>query len=219
MRGIVFDVDGTLVKSLDFDSEIFVRAVRDCLGNIRIRRDWSRYRYVTDVGVLTEILEDNGLYPDQDTIHHVRERVTELLREHLADRPCAATEGVRELLDRLRHDPNCVIGITTGGWRQSAYAKLRAAGLDVKGIPLVSADAHFDRVMILSMCRDALPSDVDQVTYVGDGLRDEAAARQLGWDFIGIGPRLRERVEAWIEDFTDSNWNAVWRNEAEVAVQ
>ncbi len=48
----IFDIDGTLVESSGFEDELYVAAVRDVLGDVCIREEWSTYRHVTDTGVL-----------------------------------------------------------------------------------------------------------------------------------------------------------------------
>ncbi len=51
MHLIVFDVDGTLVESDEFDGVLYAKAVRDVL-DIDVDEDWSSYRHVTDSGIL-----------------------------------------------------------------------------------------------------------------------------------------------------------------------
>ena len=48
---ILFDIDGTLVDSNEFDSEFYVQAVRKVL-RIEVGDDWSAYQHVTDGGIL-----------------------------------------------------------------------------------------------------------------------------------------------------------------------
>ena len=56
----MFDIDGTLVKSYDLDSRCFIESVKDVTG-IYVDSDWSKYRHVTDSGILEEIIEINGI--------------------------------------------------------------------------------------------------------------------------------------------------------------
>ena len=101
MHLILFDIDGTLVDSHEFDAELFVRAVRTVLG-IGIGDDWSSYRNVTDGGILDEIIDGAGLRSDRTRIHReVRDTfaglVSEYLEEqggHLPEIPGAHPQGV-----------------------------------------------------------------------------------------------------------------------------
>lgn len=59
MHLVLFDIDGTLVESCDFDTTCFQAAIKDVLG-VSIDPDWSRYRHVTDSGILSEVVEGLG---------------------------------------------------------------------------------------------------------------------------------------------------------------
>ena len=59
MHLIAFDIDGTLIDSDEFDSELFVQAVQAVLG-IDIDDNWSVYRHVTDGGIM-QIAEQRAL--------------------------------------------------------------------------------------------------------------------------------------------------------------
>lgn len=48
----IFDIDGTLVESTGFEDELYVAAVRDVLGDVCIREEWSTYTHVTDMCIL-----------------------------------------------------------------------------------------------------------------------------------------------------------------------
>lgn len=53
---VVFDIDGTLVDSNEFDGLLYAEAVKRVLGH-EIDRTWCNYTSVTDSGILNEILE------------------------------------------------------------------------------------------------------------------------------------------------------------------
>jgi phosphoglycolate phosphatase-like HAD superfamily hydrolase len=55
----VFDIDGTLVDSDEFDGRLYAEAIRTVLG-LEIDRTWSTYNNVTDSGILNEILNEMG---------------------------------------------------------------------------------------------------------------------------------------------------------------
>jgi len=61
---VIFDVDGTLIDSNEFDSRLYTTAIRDVLGNdVLIRPRWIDYRHVTDAGILRELCGENGIDP------------------------------------------------------------------------------------------------------------------------------------------------------------
>jgi beta-phosphoglucomutase-like phosphatase (HAD superfamily) len=60
MHLVVFDIDGTLVDSGSFETELYVRAIKTVL-QIVIEDDWNHYRNVTDGGILDQAIADNGI--------------------------------------------------------------------------------------------------------------------------------------------------------------
>ena len=63
MHLVMFDIDGTLVDSAGFDSELYVEAVRSVL-NVEIDSDWNAYEHVSDSGILEEVL--GRAWPDSE---------------------------------------------------------------------------------------------------------------------------------------------------------
>lgn len=58
MHHVMFDVDGTLVKSYDFDEECFISAVFQILGH-KIDSNWDNYEHASDTAILK--LESAGI--------------------------------------------------------------------------------------------------------------------------------------------------------------
>ena len=56
MRLVMFDLDGTLMESNTLDARCFSKAVASITGDGNIETDWSHYRYVTDQGIMAELL-------------------------------------------------------------------------------------------------------------------------------------------------------------------
>ena len=52
---VMFDIDGTLVDSDEFDGALYAQAVQSVLG-ADVDTTWSSYENVTDSGILEEIL-------------------------------------------------------------------------------------------------------------------------------------------------------------------
>lgn len=68
MNLVMFDIDGTLVESYDFDASCFVQAVQNVL-DICIDTDWSKYVHVTDSGILDEIISTHCIGGQREQIH------------------------------------------------------------------------------------------------------------------------------------------------------
>ncbi|MBN1577451.1 MAG: HAD family phosphatase [Chitinispirillaceae bacterium] len=201
---IIFDIDGTLIDSERLDARYFVRAVREVLGNIKIARDWSGYSKVTDVGILAEILERNGIVPTRNRIAEIRQRFR-LLLQRFFDRGgvCKPISGSPEFLHLLAGLPAFSIGIATGGWGVTALMKLASADIAISALPMSSSDDDDDRTAIMRHCLAKMNGPFERIFYFGDGIWDSDACEHLGWRFIGIGEKLRGKCKTWFEDFRD----------------
>lgn len=203
----IFDIDGTLVESSDFEDELYVSAVRAVLGEVPIREDWSTYRHVTDTGILRQIMEENHISEEargEERRRGVRSKFGALVRQHFLDGgACRPIEGAVDLLQNLRNDDRYEVGIATGGWSHTARMKLEHAGFDLQHVVLASSDDSDERTAIMQKCLHALGNSFQRIVYAGDAEWDVRATRELGWHFIGVGPRLKGKCEHWVEDLSN----------------
>lgn len=197
MNLVVFDIDGTLVRSVELDDTCFVRAFADVLGIEGISTDWSRYRHSTDSGLAREIVRRHlGRDPLPEEIDSVRERCCQLLRKARLRHPGAIrpVEGAAALLAHLDGQTPWRAAIASGSWPETARIKLEAAGLAVEGLPGAFADTALERCEILgqAVARAAqryARAGFSKVVYVGDGPWDVETARRLQIAFVGIAGR------------------------------
>lgn len=198
----IFDIDGTLVESSGFEDDVYISAVRAVLGPVRIRNDWRTYRHVTDSGVLRQIMEENQIR-GEERIHEVRTRFGELASQYVdSGGECRPIPGAIDLLHRLRNDSRFEVGFATGGWSHTARMKLEHAGFDLKNVVLASSDDSDERTAIMQKCLNTLGNSFHRIVYAGDAEWDVRATRELGWHFIGVGPRLQGKCEHWVEDLS-----------------
>ena len=191
MHLVLFDIDGTLVDSAGFDGRLFVDAARTVLG-VEIDDDWSRYRHVTDSGILAEILDDHVPAAERGALSAAVEKTfVELTTRYLADRsePLAEIPGACDFVRALQAHPEVAIGFATGGWRDTARLKLGAIGLRPDEICLASASDAVSRVDIMAVAeaRALNGRQASRKTYFGDAAWDRSASRELGYEFIAIG--------------------------------
>jgi phosphoglycolate phosphatase-like HAD superfamily hydrolase len=85
MNAVIFDIDGTLLQSDANDDALYLAAVRDVLGNIKLRPDWSMYTQFTASGILTEILNDNAITATINTVLAVQDQFVASVRRHISD--------------------------------------------------------------------------------------------------------------------------------------
>ncbi len=197
MNLVVFDIDGTLVRSVELDDTCFVRAFADVLGIEGICADWSHYQSSTDSGLTREIVRRHlGRDPSPEEIERLRERCCQLLRRVQMRHPGAirAVQGAATLLAYLTGETPWRAAIASGSWPETAHIKLVAAGLAVDHLPRAFADSAEDRdeILRLAVARATeryATRGFGKVVYVGDGLWDVQTARRLRIAFVGIAGR------------------------------
>lgn len=128
---LLFDIDGTLIRSAGAGRDAMNRAFRKTYG---IRNGFDRIRMMgrTDPGILDEVLREHGLKWDdaqveQFQIHYYHYLEEELKKPRQGKRICA---GMDRILPTLKDRPDLMLGLLTGNWRYGAYLKLRHFMLD-----------------------------------------------------------------------------------------
>src|SRR2546426_7372341 len=150
MHLVIFDVDGTLTRTTTVDTVCYERAVSTQLG-IAIDTDWSTYRHATDAGILSELLERQGILETPSGPAAVRRLFLDLLSAAVTADPdcCREVPGARAMIEYLRKLPDVQLAIATGAWADSARLKLRHAGIPAEQLPFASSDDSTSRERIL----------------------------------------------------------------------
>ncbi|HET7924957.1 MAG TPA: haloacid dehalogenase-like hydrolase [Rhodanobacteraceae bacterium] len=187
----MFDIDGTLVDSAGFDTELYVEAMRRVL-NVEIDSNWDSYEHVSDSGILEEVLR--RVRPDSEHVElasRVQERFVALVSGYLRRTPHAVREiaGAQRLIERLLGLPNVRVGIATGGWEPTAKLKLAHVGIGTERIGFASSSDARARteIMRLAAQRALHGAAHARATYFGDGTWDRRASEELGYDFVAVG--------------------------------
>ncbi len=191
MKAAIFDVDGTLVRSMDVDSKLYVSAINTILGPVEYRPSFNDYDNVTDRGIIEQLIDDNALTVGPDVIDAIRMHFVESVNDHINTvGPFPAIHGATQMIDRLSRFAEIGIAIATGGWRDSALAKLESSGFRLDGIPIATCDDSPSRTEIMHNALSQLGQEFESVTYFGDAEWDKRACRKLGWKFVAVGSDL-----------------------------
>lgn len=132
-RLVLFDIDGTLLRSAQAGRRALRAAFEDEFGDLSFF-DAVRLDGKTDPQIVAELHSAAGC-PERNTprtIARLLDRYLEELEREIADRghlvhPCP---GVPELLDALTERQDVVTGLLTGNIVSGARLKLGAAGID-----------------------------------------------------------------------------------------
>lgn len=198
----MFDVDGTLVESYEFDERCYVDAVQSVLGH-RIDTDWSNYSHISDAGILHQHLARHDLLERKNELQHaVKAAFIANISASLQQTAVQAVLGAADFIKFLGQQSNVTLSIATGGWGETARMKLLSAGIDITGIPLCSSNDHYSRADIMRLAAQQAGVTVEhRVTYFGDADWDKQACEQLGLNFVLVGNRSTHHQR--IPDFSD----------------
>jgi len=197
----MFDIDGTLIDSNEFDNDCYLAAVKEVLG-ISLDTNWEKFQHLTDWGILRQTLNELCVKEEHESIiSSVKERFVHRVSCHLAEHSAIPIPGAPEFLAHLADREDVMVAMATGGWFESAKLKLDAAGIDVKGIPIASASDHYSRIEIMKTAEFRTGSyPFESRTYFGDGAWDLKASKALAYNFILVGSRFEHGQT--IPDFT-----------------
>lgn len=187
---IMFDIDGTVLQSCDFDGRCYDQAILEITG-LRLHSDRRYYKHVSDEGILLQHFSELGLENVPSKIEQIKTRFVEKIRHHLSQSPATVVPGANQIITTLKQCKNVSISFATGGWEETARMKLESAGVNIGNLPFASSDDHFARCDIMQTAKKrARIGDDVPITYVGDGQWDLNASSELGWNFILIGDTI-----------------------------
>jgi phosphoglycolate phosphatase-like HAD superfamily hydrolase len=226
----IFDIDGTLTNTNSVDDECFVKALSEAHAITEINTDWATYLHTTDSGITLQVFQEKfGRDPEDTELDRFKSCFVNMLSEqyHANSSSFNAIAGASVALSRLKRESHWAIAIATGCWRESALLKLRAAKIDIDGIPAAFAEDGLSREEILqSAVSQSLElyrlSSFAKVVSIGYGLWDVRTARRLNFSFLGVGcgeaasNLHRAGAKHVIEDFADYGRLLSFLNEAEI---
>jgi phosphoglycolate phosphatase len=207
MKLVLFDIDGTLLRSDGAGKRAIHHALLDVFG----ATGPADYHFdgKTDKQIVRELMRLEG-HGDE----HIDASMTRLLdlyvgylREELAVSTGRARTlpGVRELLDALDARRDVILGLLTGNLEQGARAKLDAVGIDFGRFRIGAFGSdHEHRPELPAIARTRtkglLGLDIrgEAMVVIGDTPADLTCGRSLGANAIGVATG-RYSVEELLE--------------------
>ena len=201
---LLFDVDGTLLRTNGAGRESTRRAMREVYGT-EGRLETFHFGGRTDWQIVVELLDADDLAEDDivarlpDYHAALTRHLTDVIRDYPVEACPMGVETVQGLLDR----PEYALGLVTGNVGSTVPIKLQAAGYDPAWFP-IGAYGHE------AQARQALPPlaieraeahfetrfPPDRVIVIGDTPADVACARAAGaWAvLVNTGFESRETL-------------------------
>jgi len=195
MRIVLFDIDGTLLRSGGVGRIAMERALVCVFGS----PGSNEYHYdgKTDRQIVRDLMRIDGLTDEQ-----IDERMDELVGEYLkglrdelasGDREVHVFVGVRELLDELEKRDDIVLGLLTGNVEPGARAKLGAAGIDADRFKVNAFGSDNELrpelpAVAQQRAREILGRDIagNRVIVIGDTPADIRCGEAIGARAIGV---------------------------------
>lgn len=195
MRIVLFDIDGTLLRSGGVGRVAMERALTGVFG----APGSSDYRYdgKTDKQIVRETMRLEGLTDEQ-----IDARMGEILVAYVSalemelasgQRNVLLLDGVAELLDELEKQQQVVIGLLTGNIHQGARAKLTAAGIDPARFRVTAFGSDNEKRPELPAVAQRRASELlgvdikgNKVIIIGDTPADIQCGQAIGARAIGV---------------------------------
>ncbi len=195
---IIFDVDGTLIGGEPFDWKCFNDAFSSETGRTIGDDEWMELEEVTARSLVYHVLSEHP----PARIRHLETCIAKAFLKNLQEtnernqNAFQIAPGTTRLLDRLQNDDRFEVGIATGDWLESITFKLDQAGIAIEQYPHATASDARKRADIIALAAQRAGRSIDEVVYVGDGVWDLKACRELDIPFIGTGARTEALTNA-----------------------
>ncbi len=198
---VIFDVDGTLLGGETADWLAFDRAIESVLDFVADETFFAGLPEITAQSIAEAAIRASGAQPGNGLEQRIHDEYLRGLRgAHSSDQlTFQPRPGVRPLLQHLASTPGVKVALATGDWHSTITFKLAAAGIDISSYPLATSSDTPRRADIIRLAAERAGLPLSHAVYVGDGVWDMRACRELEMGFIGTGGRTHHLSEHGVE--------------------
>ncbi|GAA4959128.1 HAD family hydrolase [Algibacter aquimarinus] len=199
MKLIIFDIDGTIIDSVNTDDDCFIETFYNLHQIDLTNVDWTNFKNITDIGLTIEIFQKyyNRL-PSTKEIELIKNHFFELLNNRKEE--FTEIKDSLSFINYISKIPDFQIGFATGGWKETAELKCNYVGLDLDEFIFKSSNYHFNRAKIIERVIDEAltKNNINQfetIFYFGDGIWDLKATEELDIEFIGVDFKKNNKLK------------------------
>jgi len=190
MRVLLFDIDGTLIRSGGAGKAAMEEGLKSAFG-IREIFDTVSYSGRTDPGISRELLELHGIEPNEMNLERLKSAYLSHLPAKLRENGGNILPGVADILQLDRR--GTAVGLLTGNIRAGAEIKLRhfdlwhhfAFGGFADGYPSRNDVAR--HALNVAETHLAMKVEPSRVWVIGDTPLDVECARSIGARAVLVG--------------------------------
>ena len=199
---VVFDIDGTLTKTVEIHQRAFEAALRS-FDFPKLRTDWGSYKHHSDSAIFREAWDESG-FAGSLPLPVLEERFrTEFDTVSSNAAACGEVAGASQLLAQIER-AGWIAAFATGSLRHGALKKMALLDHPYDVDLLVTASEHETREEIVQAAIDKARAKHGvlvggRVISIGDGVWDLLTARALKLEFVGIGDAARAAQLARID--------------------
>jgi phosphoglycolate phosphatase-like HAD superfamily hydrolase len=216
VRLVLFDIDGTLVRTGGTGIQAFARTFATIFG-VHAGVEKIRFAGRTDKSLVREMFTLSNIPHTEENFRKFFDNYVQWLEHLIQDCDGDVCPGVLEFIRQLEALPQPpLIGLLTGNVKRGAEIKLRRFKLWEVFQTGAFADDHEDRDQIAVVARDRGIRTLnhhlsgDQILVIGDTAHDIRCARAIGAKVIAVATggdtleELRKHQPDWaVRDLTE----------------
>lgn len=214
MKVLLFDIDGTLIRSGGAGKIALEKALNQTFNLTNASADID-YGGRTDFSIVRELLELNEVPYSEEAKDRLLKSYCDILPEMMENCSSEVLPGVVDLLERLKDNKKYALGILTGNLKFGADIKLKSLGLesyfDFGGYGDHAESRNMIAEKAVEDARRHLTTSPDSFVVIGDTPKDVECARHVKALAIAVatGYASRDSVinskpDHFLEDLSDT---------------